>query len=78
MRPGRALRRGNRDRVEGDRLGATSAPALLPLALGSCAIATGASTASPCPASPLPSPYQPLHFHCSSADLPLVIMPEPK
>lgn len=45
-------------------------------ALGSCAIETGILS-SPCCAALLPDPYQPLHFSCSSTDLPLVIMPEP-
>lgn len=63
---------GDRARMVEDRLGATSAPAPLSFALGSCAAATGSLSSSS------PASHQPLHFRCSSADLPLVIMPEPK
>lgn len=58
-------------------LGATPAPPLLFTALSSYAIGTGILS-TPCSASPLPDPFQPLHFCCSSIDLPLVLMPEPQ
>lgn len=61
----------------GGILGGTPASPLLFTALGSCVIGAGILS-TPCSTSPLPDPYQPLHFSCSSTDLPLVIMPEPK